>query len=462
MSQGTRRPAPSPRRRAPRPSLRSQLLVLLGILVLAGGAFYTALVVTTQAYPIFFPGKTLNLGFRAPGIGGSEIVDIGGRRQNFLVMGLDRRPHEGKAPTRTDSMFVMSIDPQTHTARTLALPRDLWIDIPTPSGSFKGRINTVYALGETRGYPGGGIATVEKAVENLLGIKIDHYVLIDFEGFRQIITLLGGVDVEVPQDLGVNDPYYSETERLGDFYPCVFEAGKTYRMDPSQALCYARVRNGSDDRERILRQQTVIDAVVKKAAQLDILSSPGTMFELWKRYKNTIDTDVNDLQVPGFAGLAASIDKESISYLSLGGVTTGWITPDGAAVLLASPEGIKLLVDAFTSDNQLEQEGAFVEVQNGSGRAGEATRAVDLFISFGISKDKLDSVNEASPVNQTQIIDFSGKEYSAQRIAGWLGLPNTRIRISTPEDSALRTNPKADIVVILGSDADLESARSKP
>ena len=126
---------------------------------------------------------------------------------------------------------------------------------------------------------------MEKAVEKLLDIKIDHYVLIDFEGFRQVISLLGGVDVEVPQDLGVNDPFYSETERLGDFYPCVFQGGKTYRMDPSQALCYARVRNGSDDRERILRQQTVIDAVVKKAAQLNILSSPTTMFELWKRYK---------------------------------------------------------------------------------------------------------------------------------------------------------------------------------
>jgi LCP family protein required for cell wall assembly len=461
MSQGSRRPAPSPqRRRSSRPSLRNQLLALFGILVLASGAFYTALVVAQQAYPIFFPGKHLDFGFRAPGIKGSDGANVSGRRQNFLVMGIDRRPHEGNAPTRTDTMFVMSIDPQTHSARALAMPRDLWIEIPLSSGGkTMGRINTAYALGETR-QKGEGIKTVEKAVENLLGIKIDHYVLIDFQGFREIIKLLDGVEVEVPEDLGVNDPFYSETERLNDFYPCVFEGGKTYRMDPSQALCYARVRNGSDDRERILRQQTVIDAVVKKAAQLNILDSPGTMFELWKRYKQTIETDVNDLQAPGFASLAASIDRDAISYLSLGGVTTGWTTPDGAAVLLASQEGIKLLVDAFLSDNQFEQENAVVELQNGSGKEEAESQVIDLFLDFGVAKANLITSPATSSAGQTQIIDFTGKAYTAQRIAGWLGIPNTRIRAGTAEDAALRIDPTADIVVILGADVELESARS--
>jgi LCP family protein required for cell wall assembly len=193
---------------------------VVGILVLAVGAFYTALVVTTQAYPIFFPGKHLDIGVSGlPGIGGSEAADVSGRRQNFLVMGIDRRPHEGKAPTRTDTMFVMSIDPQTHTARTLAMPRDLWIKIPLSSGgSTMGRINTAYALGETR-QKGEGIKTVEKAVEDLLGLKIDHYVMVDFQGFREIIKLLHGVvDVEVPLDLGVNDPSYSKA-RPGRLLP---------------------------------------------------------------------------------------------------------------------------------------------------------------------------------------------------------------------------------------------------
>ena len=430
--------------------------MLFGILVLAGGAFYTALVVTTQAYPIFFPGSSLDIGISAPGIKDPEAVDSSGRRWTFLVMGVDRRPYEGNAPSRTDTMFVLTIDPQTRSARALAIPRDLWVDVYGPNGVFQQRINSAYELGEVI-EEGKGIETVVTTVENLLGIDIDHHVIIDFDGFKEVIGLLGGVEVEVPEGLGVFDPTYSETELLGDFYPCIFEPG-IYQMDGSQALCYARVRNNSDDRERILRQQTVLDAVVNKAAQLNILESPGTMLELWRRYRETVQTDVNDLQAPGFAGLAASIDSSAISYLSLGGVTTAWTTPQGAQVLLASPEGIALLVDAFTSDNQLEQEAAIIEVQNGSGFSGAEQQAVDLFASFGVEPELILPLQAALPISETQIVDFTGKAYTAQRIAGWLELPAGRIRSATPEDAGLRAQAGSDIVVMLGADAKLETA----
>jgi LCP family protein required for cell wall assembly len=438
--------------------LRSQLLVLFGILVLAGGAFYTALVVTTQAYPIFFPGKSLDIGIRAPGIKDPEAVAASGRRWTFLVMGVDRRPHEGTAPSRTDTMFVLMVDPQTRSARALAIPRDLWVDVYGPNGVFPERINTAYETGEAI-EEGSGVSTVVTTVENLLGLDIDHYVIIDFDGFKDVISLLGGVEVEVPEGLGVNDPFYSETELLGDFYPCIFEPGK-YQMDGSQALCYARVRYGSDDRERVLRQQTVIDAVIKKASQLDILQSPGTMVELWRRYRDTVQTDVNDLQAPGFASLAASIDRNAISYLSLGGITTAWTTPQGAQVLLASPEGIQVMVDAFLSDNQLLQEHATIEVQNGTGLAGVQDQATELFTSLGIAPELIVPLEAALPVSETQIIDFGGKAYTAQRIAGWLDLPAGRIRIATPEDAALRAQSGSDIVVILGADASLDTAEA--
>src|SRR5687767_4301989 len=110
-----------------RPKLRSQLLFIFGILLLTGGAFYTALVVATQIDQIFSPGtqirppsivRNLNL----PGIdkGDSVTSEIRGGRINVLVMGLDRRPSEGNAPARTDTMFVVTIDPSTKTARGLA------------------------------------------------------------------------------------------------------------------------------------------------------------------------------------------------------------------------------------------------------------------------------------------------------------------------------------------------------
>ncbi len=461
MSDRPQRPAPSPSRPS-RPRLRNQLLFVLGILVLAAGAFYTALVVATQIDQIFFPDSQIRLGSglsKLPGIDpGSAPSDIGGGRINILVMGLDRRPYEGNAATRTDTMFVMTVDPSTHTARGLAMPRDLFVDIPTKSGNstYKERVNAAYVLGATQNYPGGGPALAKATVERLLNIKINYYVVIDFEGFKQVIDLLGGIDVDVPSP-GVNDPFYSETERLGDFYPCVFKAG-LHHMDGSDALCYSRTRRNSSDLDRILRQQRVIFAVMDKATQLHVLADPSNVLSLWKRYKGTVVTDINDLQVPGFAKLAASIDPDQLAFLSLGAATTPFTTADGAAVLLPSEAGIKQIVEAFMSDNRLLQEAAQIEVRNGTTQNDKSTKAVEYFTSLGIPTTHMIAVNAPDAAHsQTEIIDYTGKRYTAERLAVWLGLPKERVHKSTEADIALRSS-EADIVVIVGADAKLESA----
>jgi LCP family protein required for cell wall assembly len=440
-------------------------LFVVGILALAAGAFYTALVVATQIDHIFFPDSEIRLstgGINLPGIDRGESSDVGGGgRINVLVMGLDRRPTDGNAPARADTMFVMTIDPTTHTARGLAMPRDLLVDIPTKSGgSFKDRINTAYVYGETTGYPGGGSALAKETVQRLLGIKIQYHVIIDFEGFKRVIDLLGGIDVDVPAP-GVNDPEYSETERFRDFYPCIFPPG-FYHMNGSDALCYARVRRNSSDLDRILRQQRIMFAVMDKVTQLEVLANPATVVNLWKQYKDAVDTNINDLQVPGFAKLGAAVDTDQLAFLSLGAATTPYTTAQGAAVLLPSEAGIKQIVDAFLSDNRLLQEAAVVEVQNGTGETGQASRALDYLISLGIPQASIVAVNATTTGHQrTEIIDFSGKPYTAERIAGWLGLPKDRVRRSSDADQALRSS-QADILVILGTDAKLESALAQP
>ena len=452
--------APIPDNGPARPKLRNQILFVVAILALAGGAFSTALVVFTQIDRIFFPDSELRLPVNLPGIdsGGDDDDDeIGGRRINVLVMGLDRRPSEGGAPARTDTMFVMTIDPSTHTARGLAIPRDLLVDIETPNGVIQERINTAYVLGEAGDYPGGGVATVTATVETLLGIKLDHYMLIDFDGFKQVIDLLGGVEVDVPVP-GVNDPLYSETELPGDYYPCVFEPGR-HHMGGSDALCYARVRRNSSDLDRILRQQRIMLAVMDKATQLKVLANVSNVVSLWRNYKDAIETDVNDLQIPGFAKLVASIDPDQLAFLSIGAATTPYTTAEGAQVLLPSAEGIKQIVDAFISDNRLLQEGAVVEVQNGTDEEGRATLAVEYFVSLGLPLDSLSAISAAELGHtRTEIIDYTGKSYTAKRLADWLGLPKDRVRKPTAADEAIRISAAADIVVILGTDARLETA----
>ena len=453
------RPRRSPRPPV-RPKLRNQVLFVFGILVLAAGAFYTALVVATQIERIFFPGNPINLGTLAklPGIqGGTSDEDVGGGRINILVMGIDRRPYEGNALTRSDTMFVVTVDPSSKTARGLAMPRDLFVDIPTKSGgSFKERINTALEYGEVQGYPGGGPALAKVTVEKLLGMKINHYVIIDFTGFKEVVDLLGGIDVDVPTAL--KDPTYSETERLGDFYPCNFPVG-LHHMNGSDALCYARSRYNNSDLDRIQRQQRVIFAVMDRASQLKLLTDPSNVASLWKRYKSTVITDINDLQVPGFARLASQIDTDHLAFLSLGAATIPYTTPQGAAVLLPSQAGVKQIVEALMSDQRLDQEKAMVEVQNGTTRAGQEARTVDYLANQGLSLTSVKASIDAAPAHvKTEIIDFGGKTYTAQRIASLLGLNASSVRPSTEADVAVRTINNADIVVIVGEDARIDTS----
>ena len=469
MSDEQRREAPPARRRGSRPSLRNQLLMVFGIVALAAGAFYTALVVVTQVDHIFFPDSEIRIaglpgvnvlpGIDAEGTSGEAAAaasggDRGGRRLNILVMGLDKRPRDGDAASRTDTMFVLTIDPVSDTARGLAMPRDLWVEIPvddTPGNYAENRINAAYVLGENGEWEGGGIGTVRRTVEHLLGIELDHHVIIDFDGFREVVDLLGGIDVTV--EVGVDDPFYSETELPGDYYPCVFPPGE-YHMNGSDALCYSRVRRGSNDLERILRQQRVILAMISKAAALDFLDSPQALVNLWRQYKDTVQTDVSDLQAPGYANMAASIDENSLSFLTLGLVATPYTTSQGAQVLLPSPEGVRQLVDAFLSDSQLQNENATVEVQNAGDTPDLSSRAAAYLVTLGLPEANIVASEGTLPAAETQIVVFTGKQYTAERIAGWLDVSTEQIRNATPTDEALRTT-ESDILILLADDAEV-------
>ena len=432
-------------------------MLAFAVLLFAIGAAYGALILVTWVDEILFPGNGIHVNL--PGADkGSGSSGVGKDRINILVMGLDRRPREGQSPSRSDTMFVLTIDPQTKTAGILGIPRDLYVDIPDGDGGyFEDRINTALVYGEVNDYKGGGHQLAIDTVEHNLGVKIGHYVIIDFEGFKEVIDALGGIDVDVPTY--VSDPTYSWTELPGDYDPQEFEPGLQH-MDGEKALAYARIRQNSDDLDRIQRQQRIIFAVMDKALSLNVLRNA---LELWNKYKDAIDTDINDIQLAGFAKLAADISPEKISALSLGPATTPWMTPQGAAVLLPSAEGIARIVQALFSDQQLLEEQAVVEVQNGTGEVGMADSTVKLLTNLGFPQQSL--IAAAAPNGdvfpKTSIVDFSGqkKGYTLQKLADWLRVPAERIRQATAADEGLRTSG-ADILVLLGSDTDITSLSS--
>jgi len=447
-----------------RSSARQRLIVGLAIVVFVLAAAYLGLVIVSRIDDLFFPGNGLNIsGPPLPFVkqsddGGSDITS----RINFLVLGMDRRPDEGNAPSRSDTIFVFTVDPRSKSARMLGIPRDWLVEIPTKNGgTITDRINTAFITGEMTGYKGGGPKLAEDTIEKNLGISIDHYIVIDFPAFETLIDALGGIEVDVPTAL--QDPYYSETEAPGDYFPLDFQPGRQ-KMDGKHALGYARSRNTSSDLDRIQRQQRIIFAVVEKASQLNVLSNA---MDLWKKYRDAIQTDVNDFQIPGLARLASQIPRERITALTIGPAMYDYKW--GAAdVLRADPDTLKMIVDAFLSGEtsglpgQREEgtpvsEGpALVEVQNATGRDGLASQVVHFLAGKGFVEGNLSATNtpDGRARQRSEVLNLTGKSVTARRLAALLGIPEDRVRTPS-QGEVVANNPAVDIVVVLGGDADV-------
>ena len=122
----------------------------------------------------------------------------GGGRINLLVLGYGGVGHDGAY--LTDSMIVMSLVPGDHATTIISVPRDLWVQVPPNSGQYA-KINTAYDDGLNTGYNGlpagrdaGGAEATEKVGE-VLGIPITYWITMDFDGFRQLVDALGGIDI---------------------------------------------------------------------------------------------------------------------------------------------------------------------------------------------------------------------------------------------------------------------------
>jgi LCP family protein required for cell wall assembly len=173
----------------------------------------------------------------------------GSGRVTVLVVGLDARDGEGTA-ARTDSMILFSMDPATHTAGMLSIPRDMWVKIP---GYGEDKINTAYYKGEMDQTPGAGPGLAVRTVEQFIGMPINYFAQIDFNSFVKLIDETGGVDIKVRENM-VIDP-------IGPNNTINLKPG-TQTLNGAQALAYARVRDmGHGDFDRAARQQQVIMAV---------------------------------------------------------------------------------------------------------------------------------------------------------------------------------------------------------
>lgn len=258
-----------------------------------------------------------------PGSGDNPLAEItppSGNSQkpndqvNILLLGSDARPNEGGF--RTDIIVWVSLNPEDGYVSAISFPRDLYVSIP---GIGYNRINTAFIYG--------GFDLLADTFEVNFGIRPDHYVMVDFNGFKTVIDDLGGIDVQAAQNLSDSCATWIKANGW-----CSVGPGLVH-MDGEVALWYARSRYSTSDIDRARRAQEVIKAIFERLMKLDvILKAP----DLYKAYRNYVDTDIDLKDVVSLLPFASQIYEtgDIRSYVIGYDVVYDWITPAGAQVLM--------------------------------------------------------------------------------------------------------------------------------
>ena len=252
----------------------------------------------------------------------------GRSRFTLLVAGIDRRPDEGGLAFRTDSMMLISIDPESERIGILSLPRDLYVHIPNYEEQ---RLNAALFFGETqwRGY---GPTLLLQTVQANLGIRVHAYALLDFSAFIALVDAVGGIDVILEE--AIDDPAYPDLYRGYD--PFYLSAG-AHHLDGEDALKFARTRHGGSDMQRSARQQQVLFALRERIQRLRLL--PVLLARIPSLLANLRDSLYTNLDLDDMVSLAwylKDFSAENIETAVLRApYITDWVRPeDGQHVLV--------------------------------------------------------------------------------------------------------------------------------
>jgi len=225
-------------------------------------------------------------GAPAQGTGSKATVPMPERRVSILLLGTDERADD-KEPPRTDTMLLLTLDLEHRTAGMISLPRDLWV--PIPGYDITTKINTAYGIGEKRGYPGGGPQLAKDTVSSFVGRPVEYYIRVNFNGFVRFLDLIGGIDIYVPQTIH-DDRYPTADYGFETFH---LDAGQQH-LDGETALKYVRTRNVDSDYGRAARQQQVIQTVMDKVLQTDMIPTlVAKLPQLSATMRDSVSTDMS-------------------------------------------------------------------------------------------------------------------------------------------------------------------------
>ena len=315
---------------------------------------------------------------------GEDVPDsYEGRAVNILVLGSDSRSGannvdnsegtEEGAGARSDTAMIMHVSADRKRIEVVSVPRDTLVDIPecttldgeTTEASTDTQFNFAFSNGSNGGNDtkdvASGAACTQRTVEKMTGMRIDDFVVVDFNGLSTMVDSLGGVKVYV--DEPIDDPEYTGL---------VLDEG-CHAMNGATALQYSRVRHGvgnGSDISRIPRQQNLVGAMMRTAQSKNLLTNANQLYSFAGSALETLTTSerIGDLQtLVGLASSVQSVGMENISFITMPHTEAPW-DPDR----VVPTDEADAVWKAMREDKPVA-EASVTSQADGSSPSGEAT-----------------------------------------------------------------------------------------
>lgn len=347
---------------------------------------------------------------------------------NFLVTGVDIGNSEAgvdNTAQRTDTIMVISYNPSAKTIKVTSIPRDTKVQI----NGKNAKINSAVPIG--------GAKYLANAIENMLGIKINYYMQVDYAAFRSIIDAIGGVDVNIENKMDYDDPAQN--------LHIHFNKG-TQHLNGQKAEEFFRWRKNNDgtgfaegDLGRIKAQHSFIEAVVQKLkTKRVIFKYPAILKAISKNTK----TNMSASEIVKYASAALKVNKSNISMSTLKGTS---VYIKGISYFVYDSKSSDQTTDdkTISKSANVDIKNLKLEILNGTETNGLAKRYKDKLIKKGFSNITTGNVPK-KPVKKTTATLYGIDEESVTEIKNKLGIENVELVGSK--------NEKADIIIIMGQD----------
>lgn len=297
-------------RRKPRSSSRKALLAVAwtaaGVVVLGG---------TGAGYVYFKLNGNLKSVDINQALGADRPTKIDNGSENILVLGSDSRSGSNKklgggtddGSARSDTAMIVHVYEGHKKASVVSIPRDTLIDRPACTDTDGTAHPAAAGVMFNEAYSTGGAACTVKTVESLTGIRMDHYLEVDFAGFQKLIDDLGGVPVTTTKN--IDDPQSHLKLKAG-----------THTLDGEQALGLVRTRHGvgdGSDLGRIQLQQAFVKALLDQVKHVGVLSNPKKLYDLADTATKAVTTDSDLGSVNALADFANGLKGISSSHMKM-------------------------------------------------------------------------------------------------------------------------------------------------